>query len=69
MAESIENTAALGRLTQIPRARLFPGNTPLHDMPNLAKACGGGVELFVKRDDCTELACLTSAPLGQTELI
>ena len=47
--------AALGRIASIPRVRLFTGTTPLETMPNLTKHCGGA-ELFVKRDDCTELA-------------
>jgi D-cysteine desulfhydrase/L-cysteate sulfo-lyase len=47
--------ADLGRLSAIPRTRLFAGETPLQAMPNLARACGGGT-LLVKRDDCMDLA-------------
>lgn len=46
----------LGSLNTIPRARLFSGGTPMQSMPNLAEICGGKAELYVKRDDCTELA-------------
>ncbi len=46
----------LGNLSTMPRARLFAGPTPLQSMPNLAKTCGKSTNLFVKRDDCTELA-------------
>ena len=46
----------LGRLSEIPRVALFSGRTPLEPMPNLAKSCGGLSNLYVKRDDCTELA-------------
>jgi len=46
----------LGRLSDIPRATLFTGPTPLQPMPNLGAACGGRATLYVKRDDCTELA-------------
>ena len=47
--------AALGRLDELPRARLGHTPTPVEPMPNLA-ARFGGVDLFVKRDDCTGLA-------------
>lgn len=47
---------ALGRLNDMPRARLFSGGTAMQSLPNLAAACGGKAELYVKRDDCTELA-------------
>ena len=46
----------LGRLASVPRVKLFGGPTPLQTMPHLAKVCGGQAELYVKRDDCTELA-------------
>jgi D-cysteine desulfhydrase family pyridoxal phosphate-dependent enzyme len=46
----------LGRLAEISRAYLFSGPTPLQPMPNLTRACGSSGNLFVKRDDCTELA-------------
>lgn len=44
-----------GCLPTIPRVPLFPGNTPLEPMRNIAKICNAG-QLFVKRDDCTVLA-------------
>ena len=45
----------MGRLDALPRAALAHTPTPIEEMPNLARACGGG-RLFVKRDDCTGLA-------------
>ena len=45
----------LGRLHDLPRARLGHAPTPLEAMPNLG-ATTGGADLFVKRDDCTGLA-------------
>jgi len=47
--------ASLGCLAEIPRTRLFCGETALESMPNLTEHCGGA-RLFVKRDDCTGLA-------------
>ena len=44
-----------GVLPSIPRQQLFPGNTPLERMDNVAKACNAK-NLYVKRDDCTVLA-------------
>lgn len=46
---------ALGRLNDIPRARLFEPPSPLQSMANLTRVMGGA-QLFIKRDDCTELA-------------
>ena len=65
MAASPEFPETLGRLSAIPRARLFTGKTPLEAMPNLSAFCGDGAELFVKRDDCTPLAVRqsTKAPI------
>ena len=45
----------LGRLDDLPRARLCRTPTPIEAMPNLA-ARFRGVELYVKRDDLTGLA-------------
>lgn len=47
--------AEFGGLDAMPRQRLFNGRTPLEPMPNLTAHCGGP-RLFVKRDDCTNLA-------------
>lgn len=44
--------AAAGRL---PRVRLAHLPTPLEEVPRFAAAIGGGVRVFVKRDDCTGL--------------
>ena len=49
------NHNALGRLQDMARVQLFTGPTPLEEMPNLTREVGGG-RLYVKRDDCTELA-------------
>ena len=45
----------VGRLDELPRTRLCRTPTPIEAMPNLAARIGG-VELYVKRDDLTELA-------------
>ena len=44
--------AAAGRLPRVPLAHL---PTPLEEVPRFARAVGGGVRVFVKRDDCTGL--------------
>lgn len=46
----------LGRLYTLPRARLFSGRPPLDTMHNLEKELNTTCNLFIKRDDCTELA-------------
>jgi D-cysteine desulfhydrase family pyridoxal phosphate-dependent enzyme len=56
MGSTSEYPDKTGRLTEIPRVRLFSGPTPLQPMQNLAAACGIQAQLFVKRDDCTEVA-------------
>src|SRR3954471_24726618 len=38
-----------------PRARLAHLPTPLEEVPRFAAKVGGGVRVFVKRDDCTGL--------------
>ena len=45
----------LGRLGDLPRARLCHVPTPIEPMPNLGARLGD-VRLYVKRDDCTGLA-------------
>ena len=45
----------LGRLDDLPRARLVHAPTPLEALPNLS-ARWGGARLLVKRDGCTGLA-------------
>jgi 1-aminocyclopropane-1-carboxylate deaminase/D-cysteine desulfhydrase-like pyridoxal-dependent ACC family enzyme len=40
---------------RLPRARLAHLPTPLEEVPRFAAALGGGVRVFVKRDDCTGL--------------
>lgn len=44
--------AAAARLPRVPLAHL---PTPLEEAPRFAAAIGGGVRVFVKRDDCTGL--------------
>jgi D-cysteine desulfhydrase/L-cysteate sulfo-lyase len=48
-------TEALGRLDELPRARLGHTPTPIDAMPNLGARLGPA-RLYVKRDDCTGLA-------------
>lgn len=48
-------TEALGRLDELPRARLGHVPTPIDAMPNLGARLGPA-RLYVKRDDCTGLA-------------
>ncbi len=48
-------TEALGRLDELPRARLGHAPTPIDAMPNLGARLGPA-RLYVKRDDCTGLA-------------
>ena len=50
-----DSPGPLGRLDDLPRARLVHAPTPLEALPNLS-AHLGGARLFVKRDDCTGLA-------------
>ncbi|HEV3385978.1 MAG TPA: D-cysteine desulfhydrase family protein [Gemmata sp.] len=38
-----------------PRVRLAHLPTPLEEMPRFAEKLGGGVRIFIKRDDCTGL--------------
>lgn len=52
MLTPAEVRAAVGRL---PRVRLAHLPTPLEEVPRFAAAVGGGVRVFVKRDDCTGL--------------
>ena len=56
MNKTVQYPSGLGRLADLPRARLFTGSTAIQPMPNLAARCGTRADLFVKRDDCTELA-------------
>ncbi|MDE2927378.1 MAG: D-cysteine desulfhydrase family protein [Acidobacteriota bacterium] len=48
-------TPGLGILDEYPRVRLCRLPTPLEAMPNLGRALGGA-RVYVKRDDCTDLA-------------
>jgi len=42
-------------IDQLPRTRLAHLPTPLEEVPRSAAKIGGGVRVFVKRDDCTGL--------------
>ena len=42
------------KLTNFPRVRITHGPTPLEFMPRLTEALGG-LNLYIKRDDCTGL--------------
>ena len=46
---------SVGKLDELPRTKLVSGETPIEEMPNLAKQIGPA-RLFVKRDDLTGLA-------------
>lgn len=45
----------LDAANKLPRARLAHLPTPLEEVPRFAAEIGGGVRVFVKRDDCTGL--------------
>jgi D-cysteine desulfhydrase/L-cysteate sulfo-lyase len=40
---------------RLPRVRLTHLPTPLEELPRFSAAIGGGVRIFIKRDDCTGL--------------
>src|SRR5438093_13438668 len=40
---------------RLPRVRLAHPATPLEELPRFSAKLGGGVRVFVKRDDCTGL--------------
>jgi 1-aminocyclopropane-1-carboxylate deaminase/D-cysteine desulfhydrase-like pyridoxal-dependent ACC family enzyme len=42
-------------INKVPRVRLAHLPTPLEEVPRFAARIGGGVRVFVKRDDCTGL--------------
>ena len=42
-------------LERIPRVELAHLPTPFEELPSFAEAIGGGVRVFIKRDDCTGL--------------
>jgi 1-aminocyclopropane-1-carboxylate deaminase/D-cysteine desulfhydrase-like pyridoxal-dependent ACC family enzyme len=42
-------------VAKLPRVRLAHLPTPLEELPRFSERVGGGVRLFVKRDDCTGL--------------
>ncbi|MEH6525138.1 MAG: D-cysteine desulfhydrase family protein [Sneathiella sp.] len=56
MNSTIKSAKDLGRLYDLPRARLFTGTPPIEAMHNLEKTLSTSCNLFIKRDDCTELA-------------
>ncbi|MEH6545802.1 MAG: D-cysteine desulfhydrase family protein [Sneathiella sp.] len=56
MTSASKSAKDLGRLYDLPRARLFSGTPPIEAMNNLEKTLNTSCNLFIKRDDCTELA-------------
>ena len=48
-------TQSVGKLDELPRTQLVSGETPIEEMPNLARQISAA-QLFVKRDDLTGLA-------------
>jgi 1-aminocyclopropane-1-carboxylate deaminase/D-cysteine desulfhydrase-like pyridoxal-dependent ACC family enzyme len=56
MSTEILTPAALKRAAEaLPRVRLAHLPTPLEEAPRFAARLGGGVRVFIKRDDCTGL--------------
>lgn len=52
---SVSPTELMAAANRLPRAILAHLPTPLEEMPRFAAAIGGGVRVFIKRDDCTGL--------------
>jgi len=44
------------RLADFPRVPLLFGPSPVHPLPRLSQALGGGVEIWAKREDCNSPA-------------
>ena len=40
------------RIDDFPRVPLMFGPSPMHPLPRLSAALGGGVEIWAKREDC-----------------
>lgn len=56
MPQAAMTTAEVGNaVEQLPRVRLAHLPTPLEEAPRFAAKLGGGVRIFIKRDDCTGL--------------
>lgn len=47
----VDCAGALGRLAAVPSLDLWTPPSPIHDLPRLGAALGGGLRLLVKRDD------------------
>lgn len=56
MTETAKTKPQLGRLEDLPRARLFQGPTHLEAMTNLAATLETSRPLLIKRDDLTDMA-------------
>ncbi|HSQ54684.1 MAG TPA: pyridoxal-phosphate dependent enzyme, partial [Gemmata sp.] len=54
-AEVLTPSALRAAAEKLPRVRLAHLPTPLEEVPRFAAKLGGGVRVFVKRDDCTGL--------------
>ncbi|MBM3979006.1 MAG: pyridoxal-phosphate dependent enzyme [Planctomycetes bacterium] len=55
MPPKLTPAAVRAAADRLPRVRFAHLPTPLEELPRLAAALGGGVRVFVKRDDCTGL--------------
>src|SRR3954449_11746568 len=53
--DALTPSELLAAADRLPRVRLAQLPTPLEEAPRFAEAVGGGVRVFVKRDDCTGL--------------
>lgn len=51
----VSPTDLMAAADRLPRVKLAHLPTPLEEVPRFAAALGGGVRVFVKRDDCTGL--------------
>jgi len=54
-ASALSPTELRGAAEKLPRVRLAHLPTPLEELPRFAAKLGGGVRVFIKRDDCTGL--------------
>src|SRR5689334_7798547 len=55
MAAALTPSEVRAAADRLPRVRLAHLPTPLEEAPRFAAKIGGGVRVFIKRDDCTGL--------------
>ncbi len=55
-AQTLTPAAVRAAAEKLPRMRLAHLPTPLEELPRFSAKIGGGVRVFIKRDDCTGLA-------------